>query len=123
MGARVLIIDDDPAVLKLFQLVLSDEGYEVHLLGEIDHAERVIQSVRPELIIVDHVFGQGQGLTLLRELRANPETANLPVIVCSAAAEQLRAYGACIDRLHARVVPKPFDLDDLLATVAESLSG
>jgi CheY-like chemotaxis protein len=124
--SRIAIIDDDPAFLDLMQDLLGvGEGYEVftspNWVGSFDFVSRV----EPDLVILDLMLGRDQaGWAVLELLRSDPATRRLPVIMCSAAAPALdwRAQRMC-DVSGVAFVSKPFDVDDLLQTIQDMLTG
>ena len=121
-GAHVLVIDDTPEIRDLFQEVLDDEGYRVTLAAEVPGDLGVIRALAPDLLLLDFSFsGTGAGWRLLHALKAEPEFAALPVVLCTAAHEAVRDVEAELRAWGVRVVLKPFELDDLLATLADAL--
>jgi CheY-like chemotaxis protein len=119
---RVIIVDDDQHINNLVAEVLRDEGFEVHCCFTSAEALGVAQRIRPDLMVIDlQMETRDAGLGLLRALRANPATADIAVVICSADSlalhqqtQQLAAHGAT-------VVSKPFRLDQLVAAVARLL--
>ncbi len=113
---RVLVIDDDPDILELIQIVLEDEGHEVTTLPSGDRAVDVVREAAPDLVLLDIVMRTHHGMEVLAELRKAAPT--LPVVLLSGAVSQVadmpeiaRALGA-----HA-FVEKPFDAQQLVELV------
>jgi CheY-like chemotaxis protein len=120
----IVVADDDAATNALLRAVLSSEGYEVRCCFTGVEAERVIRRVIPDVAIVDmQMEVRDAGLRLLKTVRSNPGTANLAVILCSADEAFLSEHRDDIDVYGATIVPKPFELDHLLATVERMLEG
>jgi CheY-like chemotaxis protein len=119
----IVVADDDPATNGMLRALLSSEGYEVLCCFTGAEAERVIRRVIPDVAIVDmQMEVRDAGLHLLKTVRANPQTADLAVILCSADElflidhrDDIAAYGAAI-------VPKPFELEHLLAVIEQVLA-
>ncbi len=115
----ILIINDSPEFLALMRDFLGDEGYrpETHMdgAGALEHVKRL----RPALIVLDLVLGEIDGWVVLSQLRADPVARELPVILCSAAAERTRRYRETLSDVGVRIVEKPFDLDRFLELVVE----
>ena len=115
----ILIINDSPEFLALMRDFLGDEGYrpETHMdgAGALEHVKRL----RPALIVLDLVLGEIDGWVVLSQLRADPVARELPVILCSAAAERTRHYRETLSDVGVRIVEKPFDLDRFLDLVVE----
>lgn len=120
---HILAGDDSPAILALLQEVLEDEGYRVSVSREALGLDEV-KRIDPDLVILDHLLtdGVGSGWHLLRDLRADPITAHLPVILCTGAVERVTAEAEYLASVDATVVLKPFDIDDLLAVVSGAWS-
>jgi DNA-binding response OmpR family regulator len=91
---RLLLVEDDPEVARMYQLKLELDGYSVELAGDGETALRMATENPPDLVFLDiRLPGMG-GLDLLRALRANDATRSLPVVILSAFDEpELRAAG------------------------------
>ncbi|HET8568206.1 MAG TPA: response regulator transcription factor [Candidatus Limnocylindria bacterium] len=112
----VLIVEDDPDLGEAICAYLKDEGLEAKLARDGDQAMRMVDDLRPSVMVLDLMMPRRDGFSVLRELRADGRIATLPVIVVTAIfglSERLYAteLGA------ADYVTKPFELDDLLARV------
>jgi signal transduction histidine kinase/DNA-binding response OmpR family regulator len=83
-GGRVLVIDDDPLVVRLVKDVLEDEGYEV--LTATDRAEGIAtaEAERPTIILLDLLMRGIDGFAIVEELRADPATAAIPIVILTA---------------------------------------
>jgi two-component system chemotaxis sensor kinase CheA len=118
---RIIVIDDRVEILDVFKACLEVAGYQVATTGRGAEAGHSIKEIRPDLAIIDLLMPDLPGWAVLDAIRGNPETATLPVIVCSAAAAELRAREARLRAVGCEILPKPFDLEDLFATVARML--
>jgi CheY-like chemotaxis protein len=109
----VLVVDDDPVVVALLAEALAARGYRV-LAALGAQALRLAREARPAVVLLDLQMPQMDGAEVCRRLRAEPATAAIPIILISADERPGTATGALAvdDRL-----PKPFDLNDLLAAV------
>jgi DNA-binding response OmpR family regulator len=113
-----LVIEDDPSINQLLVTILRMQGYSAKSALDSDAALAILRTERPHLITLDlNMPGMG-GAAILRRLRANPDTASLPVIVVSACAHIEPAVAADAQA----VVTKPFELSELLATVRDVLA-
>jgi two-component system, OmpR family, phosphate regulon response regulator PhoB len=91
MAPRLLIIDDEEALLFLYQLILEPEGYDIRLASSGLPQVMNIDHVLPDLIIWDyHVGRDGCQEPLWQELKADPPTSAIPLILCTADANVLR---------------------------------
>ena len=86
MTARVpiLIVDDNPSNTKLLAFLLSTKGYEVRTAANADEALAVLAEWTPRLILMDIQLPGIDGLTLTRQLKADPRTSGIPIIAATA---------------------------------------
>jgi len=115
-GPTILVVDDDPVILDLLTVNFELEGYTV--LRGCDGAEAlaVTREQRPDTVVCDIMMPKRSGLEVVAELKADPATAGIPVVLVSAKAlaSDVRAGR---DAGADDYVTKPFDPDDLLARV------
>jgi CheY-like chemotaxis protein len=106
----VLVIDDQPAALKMFQRYLSLTRLQVSGLNDPSQALDVIRQTHPALIILDVMMPRIDGWEILQALKLDPQTSHIPVIVCSAWGEPelARSLGAT------NFLKKPVVQQDLL---------
>jgi two-component system, cell cycle response regulator DivK len=117
--ARVLIVDDDPAILSMLDELLQDEEYDTLLAADGQSAVEIAREQLPDLILMDLMLPVLDGATAIRILKENPQTRDIRIIAMSAGAN-LRLH---VDQLPAdSVIGKPFDLNTLLAGVALHVS-
>lgn len=117
--ARVLIVDDDPAILNMLDELLQDELYETLLATDGNEAVIIARSEQPDLILMDLMLPILDGAEAIRQLKKDPSTESIHIIAMSAGAN-LRMHA---DHLPAdSVIGKPFDLNTLLAGVALHVS-
>jgi CheY-like chemotaxis protein len=121
---RILLINDDVPFLALMQELLgSIEGYEVLVCKEGDKAYEFVRQHRPDLVVLDiRMGGEEIGWTILELLTLDPTTRPIPLIVCSAAVSDLKDHEPLLRKYAVGVLPKPFDLDALLAKVQAGLA-
>jgi pilus assembly protein CpaE len=84
MAEKILIVDDDVDSLKLIGLMLQRQGYEVTVADAGNKALSKAESQRPDLIILDVMMPDMNGLEVCRRLRSNPATAEIPIIMFTA---------------------------------------
>ena len=116
----VLVVDDEPHLLRLVQFRLEREGYEVVTASDGQSAIESVHEHRPDLCLLDVVMPRRSGLEVLQELRSDERSAGLKVIMLTA-----RATDADIEtgmRLGADdYLTKPFTSADLRSRVAAQL--
>ena len=114
----VLVIEDGPYIGSMVRTALQDEGYRVVLHASGRGGLAAVKQQRPNVIVLDLMLPDVDGDDVLRELKKNPETADIPVVVMSAVASTLRPE----DRLQVEaVVRKPFDLDELFTAIKRAI--
>jgi len=83
MGRSALIIDDSKSARFALRRYLESHRYQVEAVENADDAMRFLEGSRPGVIFLDHVMPGVDGFTVLRNLRANADTARIPVVICS----------------------------------------
>jgi two-component system, chemotaxis family, chemotaxis protein CheY len=110
----VLVVEDDEDTRGALSEVLADEGYSVSEASDGATALRRLYSQRPDLMLLDLGLPEIRGEELLRTKAADPALAAIPVLVLSGSSRPLSALPGV-----AAVVPKPFDIDDVVALVRQ----
>ena len=120
---RIAVINDDTAFLDLMRDLLEAEGgYEAIICREWQDAHAFVKEQNPTLLILDiRIGGEERGWTILNLLTLDPTTRHIPVIVCSAAIQSLHEHQELLSKYGICALPKPFDVDALLDTVARML--
>jgi CheY-like chemotaxis protein len=115
----ILIVDDEPDIVLAIATILADAGYAVTSATRRESLmQRLCQESLPDLILLDMLLSGQRGTEITEELKQHQETRHIPILMLSAhpdAEQEARTAGAD------GFIPKPFDLDDLLATVATFL--
>lgn len=118
---RILAVDDNPTNLKLLTLLLASPAYEVRTANDAREALDILQTFRPHLILLDMQLPDMDGLTLTRQLKADPVTRGIPVAAVSAFAmkgDEERARAAGVDEY----IKKPVEKQSFRETVARLLA-
>jgi DNA-binding response OmpR family regulator len=124
VAKTIAVFDDDTDFLDLMRDTLAESGYRVVAEPTANAALAIVLRERPSLVILDFwMAGQGAGLTALRLLRENPETATLPVLICSADHTALNDYADDWRALGCETIEKPFALNGLLQRVGRLIGG
>lgn len=115
----ILVVEDDPSVQGLLQVLLEDEGYEV--LQARDGLEGLLQVElrHPAAILLDLMMPNVSGERVLRELRAEGKLAEVPVLVVSGRHDVHEEFDPILGA--ANVFAKPFEPQALMARLAEVL--
>ena len=116
MASRVLIVEDEPDIRDLLAFHLGREGYQVWTAGSGADALRMALRDRPDLVLLDLMLPELDGIEVCRRLRRDPATATTPVIMLTAKGDEIdRVVGLEIGADD--YVAKPFSPKELLARV------
>lgn len=118
---RVLIVEDEPEIQELIGDLLILEGYQVHGLGRIPHGLDAIRDLAPDVIVLDLRLPGVGGVEFLRLLRADRQLAPTPVLIVSGARDLRKAHADEFAELGCEVLPKPFELDELIGGVRRAI--
>src|SRR4029079_18356341 len=88
MGARVLVVEDEEPIRQLLSYNLEKEGFTVAISPDGEEALVALDEVRPDMIILDWMLPRLSGIELCRQLRARPDTREIPVIMLTARGEE-----------------------------------
>lgn len=117
---RILAVDDEPHILKLVSFALSSRGFEVIEASDGLSAITVAEAEQPDLILLDVMMPALDGYEACRRLKANPETAHIPVVMLSAKSQQAE-QSIGIDCGATDYICKPFTPKDLVTQVQKIL--
>ena len=120
---HVLVINNDPAVVAVLRDLLEDEGYRVTTRISPERDLDAIAALAPDLVVIDYMWAEDDGgWSLLQLLRLDRRTAGIPIVLCTGAVREVEALRGRLEELDVRVVLKPFNIDELAATIAEALA-
>jgi CheY-like chemotaxis protein/anti-sigma regulatory factor (Ser/Thr protein kinase) len=109
----ILAIDDDPQVISLYDRFLKTQGFEVIPLTDPLKAVQRAQELKPFAITLDVMMPQKDGWQVLNDLKQNPETRNIPILICSILQEEEKGYNLGASEY----LVKPFLQDDLINAI------
>jgi twitching motility two-component system response regulator PilH len=90
----VLIVDDSPTELHLLREMLTKSGFSVSTVSSGEEAIETLKSQRPDLILMDVVMPGMNGFEATRAITKNPQTANIPIIICTTKGQETdKAWG------------------------------
>lgn len=122
MAKRILLVEDDPSAIRLVSYTLEGEGYEVLTASNGLEGLRKAREDKPDLLVLDVMLPGLDGFEVCRRLRADAETAKLPVLMLSAKAQEIdKTTGLKMGADD--YLPKPADPAEIVARVSKLLQG
>ena len=116
MAKKIMIVDDDPIIVKYLKAVFEDNGYETCSASTGLEAYDVLRAEKPDLITLDLEMPEEWGPRFYRKYSREPEYKNIPVVVVSGLSGIDHAVRAAVG-----VVKKPFDPDELIDIVKKTI--
>ncbi|GGI21640.1 response regulator [Oxalicibacterium faecigallinarum] len=107
---KILIVDDERDAVDVLSLMLEMSSFDVVVAYNGAQAFRLIEEKRPDLILSDFMMPELDGVSLCRKVKGDPQTANIPFILMTA------AKGLIEDVPADRIITKPIELGNLLET-------
>lgn len=115
---RIVIVNDHPEFLELMAQFLGEEQFEVITFPKHQGAFQQIKELKPDLVICDLLFdNMPAGWALLDMLHLDPETHQIPLILCTVATREVQEVVPSLDAKGIIWLEKPFTLDQLLAKI------
>ncbi len=119
---HILIVDDDPALGRLYAEALSPEGWAVEIRGEVEGAVRAFRAQTPDLVVLDAHLQNGSGFELAKRLRQEAPGAEVPLLFISGVLKAARHRADVIDQLGAiDFLEKPVHPGELAARIRVAL--
>jgi two-component system alkaline phosphatase synthesis response regulator PhoP len=122
--AKVLVIDDEPDLVEMLRMALERQ-FEVIVAFDGEEGVAKAKAERPDVIVLDIMMPEKDGLTACRELKGDPQTASTPVLILTGVAEYFgRTKYTKLSGLEIEAedfIPKPVDPNELLCRVAALL--
>ncbi|NPV09341.1 MAG: response regulator [Anaerolineae bacterium] len=116
---HVVIVDDNPKTLRLFQRYLEPHRYRVTAIQESVQALDEIRRLRPDVVLLDVMMRDVDGWQILQTLKTDPDTRHIPVIVCSVLEEETLAHTIGADAY----LRKPISQSSLVLALAQARRG
>ncbi|MEA3506994.1 MAG: response regulator [Elusimicrobiota bacterium] len=119
---KIMIVEDDRTTVKLLKYLLEKHGYETVSFENGKDAVDAIQEEKPDLILMDIMMPEMNGLEATEKIREIPELADTPIIILSALGQEMEVTKGLKVGADGYVV-KPFDTQSLLRHIKEQLSS
>ncbi len=108
---NILVIDDDPDIGRMIQMILEHNGYEVSVLESAENAEEILRNNSIDLVILDMLLSGANGIDLVAGFKNDTAIAHIPVMMMSAHPD---AKQICIKAGADDYISKPFEMQDIL---------
>ena|SRR4030042_2200251 len=121
--AKILIVEDDPLISRLYEKIFSFEGYEVSLAPDGQEGLDKARLEKPTLVLLDIMMPKMHGLEVLERLKVDPETKNIPVVILTNLAGEKDAETALTKGAVKYIVKSEHDPKEITDMVKEILTG
>lgn len=121
MSRTILLVEDDPAILKALTIRLTANRYRVVTATDADSAISVATKVKPDLIILDISLPGGNGFTIVEQLRTDTKIVNTPVVFITAS-KRSELWAKAMEIGAHGYLEKPFDSRELIDIVDNLIS-
>lgn len=120
VNPKILIVDDEPEILKSVSLRLKSKGYDVLTASDGFQATNTAMSENPSLVILDICMPAGDGHEVVKQLRVSERTRHIPIIFLTARTSE-EDYRQAVECGVERYITKPFQPEKLMTAVEELL--
>ncbi len=120
MAYKILVVDDEPSIVRLMEFILARQGHEMLVAVNGEEALEKVRAAQPDLVLLDIMMPRIDGYEVARALRADPETARMPIIMLSAKAQEEDIQKG-MDVGVNKYITKPFSPEHLVHVVADYL--
>ncbi|RNL51686.1 response regulator [Pedobacter jejuensis] len=116
MEKNILVVEDNTDIREIIGILLNEEQYEVHLCKDAGSFRKEIFQRRPDMVILDVMLPDGNGIDLCCEIKSDYRTGHIPVLMMSAHSNLLEIRKKCeADDF----ISKPFDINLFIAKVSQ----
>jgi two-component system alkaline phosphatase synthesis response regulator PhoP/two-component system response regulator VicR len=120
MKKTVLVVDDQPHIVRLIQVNLEKEGLQVSTAGDGVEGMAKVRQVKPDLVILDVIMPRKDGFEVLREMKADPELEGIPVVMLTVKTHNADIVEGLKEGAEL-YLPKPFHPKELVSLVKRVL--
>lgn len=115
---KILLVDDDPLIVRMYERKLAKEGFAVTLAPNGEEGLKAIESGRPDVILLDVLMPKMNGWEMLKKLKGNPKTADIPVITLTSLGDRPEDIQKFKDLgVKEYLVKSQIELKDLVAAI------
>jgi twitching motility two-component system response regulator PilH len=120
--SKVLVVEDSAPQREMISDLLRKSGLAVAIAMDGVEAMEQVQSDQPDLVILDIIMPRMNGFEVCRQLKSDPKTQNVPVVICSSKNEDFDRYWGMKQGADAYIA-KPFQARELIGTIKQLLRG
>jgi CheY-like chemotaxis protein len=120
---KILIVEDDPLMSRMYQKIFKFEGYEVDFAGDGEEGIEKVRTGKPTLILLDIMMPKMNGLQVLDKLKLDPETKGIPVIMLTNLAGSADAEAALTKGAVKYIIKSENEPKQVVNMVKEILAG
>lgn len=118
--STVLLVEDSLSTRKMISELLIKQGLKVEVAVDGVEALEILPTIRPDLVVLDIVMPKMNGYEVCRNIKSNPDTKNVPVLICSLKGEDFDRYWGMKQGADA-YISKPFKPKEFIATIKQLL--
>lgn len=117
---KILIIDDEPQIVRALELLMQREGFEIRSASDGVEALSAIEDIAPDLILLDLMMPRMDGFELCQKIRSNPAWKNMIIVILTAKGRDIeREKGMALGADH--YVTKPFSTREVVQLIKSAL--
>ena len=121
--SRILIVEDDPLMSRMYQKIFTFEKYDVELAGDGEEGLEMAKKVDPTIILLDVMMPKMNGMQVLEKLKLDPSTKSIPVVMLTNLAGQQDAEDALSKGAVKYIIKSEYEPKQVAAMVKEILAG
>ncbi len=118
-GQTILVVDDDPSIVSVMELLLGMEDYQVLVARNGEEGVAMAKRHRPHLILMDVLMPEMNGHMATTLLKSDPDTQHIPIILVTATAQMAGNIATNTNAVY--TIHKPFEPEELIQKVAQIL--
>jgi DNA-binding response OmpR family regulator len=116
MKSKILIVDDEPSILMSLEFLMKKEGYQVFIARDGSEAFDIIESEKPNVVLLDIMMPKVDGYQVCTFVKQNPDYNNIKIVFMSAKSKEADIQKG-YDLGASLYIPKPFSTRDMIAKI------
>ncbi|OGF82231.1 hypothetical protein A3B18_00965 [Candidatus Giovannonibacteria bacterium RIFCSPLOWO2_01_FULL_46_13] len=123
MKKRIALIEDDEILSNRLCAGLNDAGFDVSVAFDGEEGLKLIETLKPDLILLDIILPKMDGLTVAKKLKSNPSTKNMPIIILTALEKAQPLVDALESGVYEYIIKSDLKVQDIVERVKEKLES